>query len=148
MRNCLDMRKAVGCTLTCLQPLLGGASAISGSSQVVRQQFRLPLDQIGKILFKYGDDAGVQFLPAGSQQRAVGGILDQCVLEPICRLWRYAATEQQPGVVELSERRTEVRLRPLRHRLDQLIAEVAPNHGTDLRNFPCRNANPVEPGDE
>ena len=148
MCNCLDMRKAVGCTLTCLQPLLGGASAASGSSQVVRQQFRLLLDQIGKIQFKNASDLGVQFLPAGSQQRAVCGILDQCVLEPICRLRRYATTEQQPGVVELSKCRTEVRLRPLRHRLDQLIAEVAPKHRTDLRDFPCRNANPVEPGDE
>jgi hypothetical protein len=148
MRDCLDVSEAAGRTLTSLQPLLGGAFAVSGSSQVVRQQFGLPFDQIGKILLKDTGDAGMQFLPARTQQRAVGGVLDQGVLESICRLRRYTATEQQPGIVELSKCRTEVRLRPLRHRLDQLIAEVAPDYRADLRSFPRCDANPVEPGDE
>ena len=86
---------------------------LPAAGQVVRQQFGLPLDQIGKILLKDAGGAGVQFLPAHTKQRAVGGVLDQRVFEPICRLRRYATTEQQPGIVELSKCRTEVRLRPL-----------------------------------
>jgi len=57
-----------GCrVLTGLQPLRHGPFGRSGGGQVMRQQFRLALDEIGKILFEDRGDAGVQFLAAAAQ---------------------------------------------------------------------------------
>ena len=44
-------------------------------------ELRAALDQLGEMRSQYCGDPRVQFLAAGAQQRAVGGILDQRVLE-------------------------------------------------------------------
>ena len=84
MCNCLDMREPVGSTLTSLQPLLDGASDVSGSGQVVRQQFGLPLGKLGKSCSRRRRRG--RAVPAvGTQQGAIGGVLHQRMLEQIGR---------------------------------------------------------------
>ena len=53
--------------------------------------------------------------------------------------------EEQPGTGQAVECRREVRLRPLRHRLDQLVRESAADHRSDLRDLLGDRAEPIEP---
>ena len=46
-----------------------------------------------------------------AQQRAVGCVLYQCVLEQISRVWRYTLPEQQTSCNEAVKRRSQFRLR-------------------------------------
>jgi hypothetical protein len=59
----------------------------------MRQQFRLALDEIGEMLPQNTGDPCVQFLAAGAQQCAMGGILDQRMLEQIGGQRRRALAE-------------------------------------------------------
>ena len=148
MGNCLRMRQLAGGALPGLQPLLHRAIIRPRGLQVVCEQFWLPLGKVGEVAFQHLGDARVQLLAAGAQQRAVGGVLHQRVLEQVRRLRRHAATEQQPGIGQQPEPGAQLRLRPLRHRLDQFVAEFSTEHRTDLRDFPRRAADPVEPGSQ
>ena len=76
-----EMGRALGSVLTGLHPLVHRARGIAGGSQMMGQKFGLALDEIHEMLFQHRCDAGVQFLASGSQQGAVGSVLDQCVLE-------------------------------------------------------------------
>jgi hypothetical protein len=42
-----------------LQPLIDGALGITGGRQMMRQQFGLPFDEIGKTLLQHRRDTGV-----------------------------------------------------------------------------------------
>jgi hypothetical protein len=67
------------------------------------------------------------------------------VLEDVARLGRGAAAEHQPGGEELVDRVLERRLRQPGHGGEELVRELAPDHGPDLRDLPDgRQA--VEPG--
>ena len=71
---------------------------------VVSEKFRLGLGSLGELLFEYLNDAGMELLAPGLEQRAVGGVLDQRVLEAVGRLGRGAAAEHQLGGDQLVER--------------------------------------------
>ena len=58
---------------------------------------------------------------------------------------RRAAAKQQPGIGQPVERRFEVGLRPLCHRLNQLVGEFAADHRADLRDLLGDCAEPIEP---
>ena len=60
-----------------LEPLRDGALDLGGAGQVMGEQLRLALDEIGEMLFQRRPDARVQFLPSSAQQGAVGGVLHQ-----------------------------------------------------------------------
>ena len=64
-----------------LQPVMGGALRVAGGRQMMGEQFGLALDEIGEMRFQCRGDAPMQFLPSPAQQRAVGSVLDQRVLE-------------------------------------------------------------------
>src|SRR5262249_53874061 len=94
MFGCLDISQARHSVLAGLEPLRDGTLAGSGSGQRVCQPFRLTLDYIRKVMLEHRRGAGMQFLPPGPQQCAIGGVLYQRMLEPVRRLWRHAAAEQ------------------------------------------------------
>ena len=71
---------------------------------VVRQQFGLGRLNVRETLLDHSGDLAVQFLPAPSEQRIVGGILHQCVLEGVKRIGRRALLERQPRGGELRQR--------------------------------------------
>jgi len=79
--DCFEVRQALGSMSAGLQPLIDRAVGCPGGSQMVRKEFGLTLDEVGKVLLERRRDAGVQFLPPDAQQGAVGGILHQGVLE-------------------------------------------------------------------
>ena len=58
---------------TRLQPLIDRAFGVAGSRQVMSEQLRLALDEIGEMPFQRRRDARVQLLPSPAQQSRVGG---------------------------------------------------------------------------
>ena len=51
-----------------LQPLIDRAFGVAGSRQVMSEQLRLALDEIGEMPFQRRRDARVQLLPSPAQQ--------------------------------------------------------------------------------
>src|SRR5712671_7177258 len=105
--------------LPCLQPLLDRAFGVASRRQVMGEQFRLALDEIGEMLFQRRRDAGVQFLPSAAQQGRVGSVLHQRVLEQVGGVWSDAAAKQQSRIAELTQSGLQLLVRTLRYRLDQ-----------------------------
>jgi hypothetical protein len=59
------------------------------------KQLRSRLRDVGESLLEHFGDPGVQLLALGLEQRLVGGVLNQGVLEAVGRLGRHAAAEHQ-----------------------------------------------------
>ena len=82
-------------------PLSGPAPQSSGFfvqaslRAVTCQYLRLVLDNVGEATFDGFHDAGMQRAARLAQQRAIGRVLYQCVLEQIGRVGRHPLSEQQ-----------------------------------------------------
>ena len=75
--------------------------------------------------------------------------MHQRVLEEVGRLWRRAALKEQPGPDQPTQPIPDLHLRARRGDCrEQLVRELPSDGGTDLRQFLCRRAEPVEPGHE
>jgi hypothetical protein len=147
MADGFEMRQALRGILASLQPLIDRAFGIAGGGQMMRQEFGLALDEICEVSLQHRRDAGVQLLSSRAQQCAVGGVLHQRVLEEVGGVRRDAAAEQQPGLGEPVEPGPELVGGPLRHLLNQLVAELAAEHCTHLPNLLGERPEPVEPRD-
>ena len=79
-----------------------------------------------------------------AQQGAVGGVLDQRVLEQIFGCRRDAALKDEAGFDEATQRLLQVGLGERRGRCQQLIGKIAPDGSADLRHILGRRAEPVE----
>jgi hypothetical protein len=80
----------------------------------------------------------VQLLAAGFEQGAVGGVLDQRVLEAVGRLgWDPAAVDEF-GSDQLIESGEEFRLLAVSDRGEQRVGELAAQCSADLRDL-CRD---------
>src|SRR5438067_8781812 len=97
MGNRFDVGQLSRGMLPRLQPLVDRAFSVASGRQVMGEQLRLALDEIGEMLSQRRRDAGVQFLPAPAQQGRVGSVLDQRVLEQIGGVRSGTAAEQQSG---------------------------------------------------
>ena len=89
-------------------------------------------------------DAGVQRASWLAQQRAVGRILHEGVLEQIGCVRRHTLPKQQTCRHETVERRLEFRLRLASHRSQQSMRELSPNGRSDLR-YLLGGAEPIKP---
>ena len=65
---------------------------------VTRQQFGLALGDLRELAFKSFGDAGVERASRLAQQRAIGRVLHQRMLEQIGRVRRHALPEQQTSL--------------------------------------------------
>ena len=81
--------------LSRLAPQARGLLDQPGLGAVTRQQFRLALGDLGELAFEGFGDAGVKRASRLAQQRAIGRVLHQRVLEQIGRMRRRALPEQQ-----------------------------------------------------
>ena len=126
------------------QPLIDRAFGVAGGRQVMSEQLRLSLDEIGEMLFECRRDARVQLLPSPAQQGRVGGVLHQRVLEQVRGVRSRTPTKQEPGIAELIQCGSQLLLRTLRDWRDQFIGELAADHRANLRNFLGNRAEPIE----
>ena len=79
------------------------------------------------------------------QQGAVGGILQQAMLEQKARLRRLAALEDQAGLDQPTKRLHDLRLRPLGDPGRELVGKLPANCRADLRNLLGPGADAVKP---
>ena len=63
----------------------------------MREQLGSGVRRLWELLFQHRDNAGVELLAAGFEQRAVGSVLDQGVLEGVGRVGLGAAAEHKLG---------------------------------------------------
>ena len=80
-------------------------------------------------------DLPVQDLPAAPEQRFVGGVLDQRMLEGVARIGRHARPEQQLRLFEMRQCRAQRRLVAAGDRTQQRVGEFAADRGADLRDL-------------
>jgi len=93
---------------------------------MARQQFRLILRDLHKLGLDGFGDASVERASQLAQQRAIGRVLHQGVLEQIGRMRRRALPNSNRGD-ETVERRSQLRLRLARRRCQQSMREFAPD---------------------
>ena len=91
--------------------------------------------------------AAMQRLTAALEKALVGGVLDQRVLEAVGRLRPIALDEQEVGLGEPLQSRSQRALIEAGHGLEQRVREIAAQHCADLRDL-ARRAEPVEPRGE
>ena len=89
----------------------------------------------------------MQRLTAALEQAVVGGVLDQSVLKAVGRLRSIALDEQNVGLGEPLQRRSQRAFVEAGHGLEQSIRESAAQHCADLRSL-ARGAEPIEPRGE
>ena len=81
MADRFAVRKSRSGELARLEPLRHGRLQLTSPCQMVSEQFRPALSEVSKVLFQHRRHARVQFVPSCPQQRAVGRVLYQGVLE-------------------------------------------------------------------
>src|SRR5689334_14823295 len=81
----------------CFAPQPGGLVDQASLGVVPRQQVRVSLGGLCKLLFKNVCDTGVERASRLAQQRAIGSFLHQSMLEQIGRVRWHALAEKQTG---------------------------------------------------
>ena len=113
-----DLGRALARPCARLQPILDRTSVTPGGAVMMRQQFRLGGDNLGKRPLKRLGDALVKILPALAQQCFVSRLLHQGLLEAVDRLRRLAQGVDQARGLERAEIGAQQRRLHLGHRLD------------------------------
>jgi hypothetical protein len=118
---CFDQRRARQRMPPGLEPVADRLLRQPGLRAVLGKRRGLGRRNLGKLLFKRRGDAGMQLLAPAAQQRTVGGVLHQRVLEGIFRIGGCPAPEDQFGVHELRQGVIQLPLRHRRHGADELV---------------------------
>jgi hypothetical protein len=92
----------------------------------------------GKALGKDASDPRMKVLAAGLEEGAVGGVLDQGVLEAVGRVGRRAAAEDQLRSDELVECSVKIGFGEGRDCRDEFVAELTADHSGSLGHLPDR----------
>ena len=111
---------------------------------MVRQYLGLGATHARETLFQHTHDAAVVLLARAPQQRFVGHLLHQHMLEKIAGLRTDAAPVDQPGLDQLRQAFRQPWRVVWPHRLDQLVAEFTAYGRAQLRHFAPRGL-PVQP---
>jgi hypothetical protein len=104
----------------------------------------LGFDDTWKPRLEHLRDTSVQLLASGLEQRLIGDIFDQGVLETVGGVGRGAAAKHELRGDQLVEPALQLLLRPVSDRGEQLVRELAADHGADLGKLLDRGQ-PVEP---
>src|SRR5215475_5227332 len=147
MHDGLRMGRALYSSLTCQLPVVDGRFNEPRFGVVMRQQLRLGLDGLRKAGCQDLPNALMILLPGASEQRLIGCLLDEDVLEHVGSLGRCAMLLEELGLDELMQLALQGRLVKMRDGLEQLKAELPPKHGAQLRNAFGREES-IEPGHE
>src|SRR6516162_9812832 len=110
----------------------------------MREDLRPGFDEVRKALFQFLGDPAMQSLARDAQQGAVGGVLDQRVLEYVDRFRWCPSLRDQLGGDKLGERGLQVDVRKTGDGAQQRIGKLASNRCADLRHWPYRGQ-AVEP---
>ncbi len=135
MGNRLEMRRLPGCSLPCFEPVCHGLLGGARLSVVMGDQLGIRLSGIGKTGFQKLRHLQVVLLARTAQQRFVGCILHQCMLEDISGPRRTAALVKQFRLDQLSKTLLQGGLIDGGKPGDHLVGKFAPQHRTELGKF-------------
>ena len=93
MIDSLDVGRTLGGALACLLPIGNGLSDKTRFGVVMGDQLGLRLDGFSKSFLQHLRNLSVVLLARTLQQRLIGRILNECMLEEIARL------RQQPSLI-------------------------------------------------
>src|SRR5882724_10997585 len=100
---------------------------------VMGEPFRLPCSEARKCLFEDSSDPRMQLLSSAACQRTMRDVLQQGVLEDVFGVRRDAAAENDARRDERVQRGFELLAWQRRYGDDQLMRELAPEGGAELR---------------
>jgi hypothetical protein len=121
-----------------LEPIANRLLALTRLRVVVSQQGGLSGDNLRKAVFERLGNVTMKRLAPGTQQRAVGGILHQRMLESILCVGRCSAAQDQLGAYQLCQSVIQLLLRDWRDSADQLVRKMSAKSSSDLRHFAHR----------
>ena len=147
MADGLDVARACRRALAGLAPARDRLLDQPRGGVVKGEQLRPRLDHVGESLDQDLGDALVMLLLRALEQRRVGDVLDERVLEEVPRARGPASLVNQLGGGELRERAQQRRLVHQGHRLDQLVRELAAEDRAELGHL-ARGAEAIESGHE
>src|SRR5262249_39971715 len=101
MLDGLRVRRAAQCEMASLEPVIDRGINKAGFGEMVRHDFRLARDDVGKPSFECARNLSVQLMSAALEQTFVGRIPHQRVLEAVDRFGRLATAEYQLRLFEL-----------------------------------------------
>ena len=114
---------------------------------VMRHQLWLGSHGVGKLRFQHLRNTLVILLPRALQERLIGRILDEGVLEDVAAARRQTALVDQFSLHEPRQPLLQRRLIHRRDGVEQVVAKLPAQDRTELRPFSGRRE-PVEPGHE
>ncbi len=97
-----------------------------------------------ELLIDRAGDQPMQILAAALEQSLVGRVSDQRVLELVSRVGGDAAHIKQFRVGQLAQRALQIFFGDRMDRVQQLVGELAADHGADLDDLPGR-PQPIQP---
>jgi hypothetical protein len=148
MADGFEIGRAFGGALAGFQPIADGTLDLASFRQMMRQEFRLTRDPLGKAPLHDFGDARMQLLPIAAQKRAVGGILHQSVLEGVNRLWRRSALEHKFRSDEPSQFVLQLPLVSGGDGAEQLVRKLTADGSSGLRYLFGSRPEPIEPRQE
>src|SRR5262249_26921681 len=104
-------------------------------SVMTRNQLGLALGDLRELTFEGFGDSGMKRMSRLAQQRAVGRIPYQYMLERVARVRRATLPEQQTSANEAVKRRLQLHLRLAHDRSQQGMGELASDRRPDLRQL-------------
>ena len=122
-----------------------GLVLVVGRQPVMRQQPRDLLLSAFVPRLQPGGRLAVQAVAVDGDQRAVRGLLDQRVLEPVLGLGPAPALADQIQPHQVQQRLPNGTLLPVHHRLQEGQTELPPEHGRGHQRVSCAGVEPVDP---
>ena len=111
---------------------------------MVGGKLRSRLQKRAKLRLQRCGDPPMQGLARAAQQRAVGGVLNQRVLEQIFRRRRHAALKDEAGRDEAPQCVLQFGFGKLGGGGHKIVRKVATDRGASLCDELCRRAEPIE----
>ena len=149
MPDRLAVRGSLGRTPPGPLPIVDGFADETRLRAVLREQLRMRLLQLREGSFEDALDPRVDLSALATQQAAVGGILEQRVLESVGGKRRLTPLHDHRRRGELLERVAQLLLvLERRDRCQQLVGKLPPEDGSDPRDLLGRRSEPVEPRHE
>ena len=132
--------------LPSLLPIGHGRFGASCLRVVMRQQFGLGEDRLGKLGLEHLGHLLMDLLPCARQQRLIGHLLGEGVLEGVDQLGEEARFVEELGGLELREGRMQGRLRQGGNRLQYPQGHLRANHRRRLQQPLGVRRQPVDAG--
>jgi len=114
--DCFEIGRARDRTFAGSLPIGHGLIGQAGFGEVLGEEFRLPLDYLGKVALEHHSDPRMKFLAAAAQQARISRVAHEGMFEEVGCGGRCAAAEDEAGIAQAAERHRKVVVAATRNR--------------------------------